>query len=156
MRAAASSFHGQQRIALSDGITPSRLPTFAGAYAGRRSPKSSCACSRCLSQSGCTDNLYDPEGQSGEVGGGIVAKRCFGATPSWSRGAVWHPLLKTFGNISWTRCCVIRWCRVTHMHAGVMRQINRCCGGWKQEPVIAERVACGNLELVEVYRLDRG
>ena len=41
-KAAANGFHGQLRIALSDGITPSRLPA-CWRCAGRKNPKSKSA-----------------------------------------------------------------------------------------------------------------
>lgn len=46
VKAAANGFHGQLRIALSDGITPSRLPALL-ALVARKNPRSKSASSRC-------------------------------------------------------------------------------------------------------------
>ncbi len=130
VRAAANGFHGQQRIALSDGITPSRLPTLL-ALCRQEEPEVELRLFEVpLSQQikGLHDDLYD-------LGPSLVKwvtaswLRCFGATPSWSRCR--HGIRCSSTNVShWTRCCVIRWCRVTHMHAGVMHvRSNECCGG---------------------------
>jgi len=75
VKAAANGFHGQLRVALSDGITPSRLPTLL-ALCRKEEPEVEIRFSEVpLSQQikGLHDDLYDVGfAQSDEVGGGIA------------------------------------------------------------------------------------
>ncbi|MBF2998485.1 LysR family transcriptional regulator, partial [Pseudomonas aeruginosa] len=81
VKAAANGFHGQLRVALSDGITPSRLPAVL-ALCRQEEPEVEIRFSEVpLSQQikGLHDDLYDVGfAQSDEVGDGIVA------IPVWS------------------------------------------------------------------------
>ena len=95
VKAAAHGFHGQLRVALSDGITPSRLPAFL-ALCRQEEPEVEIRFFEVpLSQQikGLHDDLYDVGfAQSDEVGDGIVA------IPAWSDALMVavparHPLL---------------------------------------------------------------
>lgn len=95
VKAAANGFHGQLRVALSDGITPSRLPAVL-ALCRQEEPEVEIRFSEVpLSQQikGLHDDLYDVGfAQSDEVGDGIVA------IPVWSDALMVavparHPLL---------------------------------------------------------------
>lgn len=81
VKAAANGFHGQLRVALSDGITPSRLPALL-ALCRQEEPEVELRFFEVpLSQQirGLHDDLYDVGfAQSDEVGDGIVA------IPAWS------------------------------------------------------------------------
>ncbi|WP_273660216.1 LysR family transcriptional regulator, partial [Pseudomonas aeruginosa] len=81
VNAAANGFHGQLRIALSDGITPSRLPALL-ALCRQEEPEVEIRFFEVpLSQQikGLNDDLYDVGfAQSDEVGDGIAAM------PAWS------------------------------------------------------------------------
>jgi DNA-binding transcriptional LysR family regulator len=96
VKAAANGFHGQLRVALSDGITPSRLPTLL-ALCRQEEPEVEIRFFEVpLSQQikGLHDDLYDVGfAQSDEVGDGIVA------LPAWSDALMVavparHPLLR--------------------------------------------------------------
>ena len=77
VKAAANGFHGQLRIALSDGITPPRLPTLL-AFCRQEEPEVDIRLFQVpLSQQikGLQDDLYDVGfAQSDEVGEGIAAE----------------------------------------------------------------------------------
>ncbi|MBK6867138.1 MAG: LysR family transcriptional regulator [Burkholderiales bacterium] len=95
VKAAAQGFHGQLRIALSDGITPSRLPALL-ALCRQEEPEVDIRLFEVpLSQQlkGLHDDLYDAGfAMSNEVGEGVLA------TPAWTDPLVVavparHPLL---------------------------------------------------------------
>jgi len=95
VKAAANGFHGQLRVALSDGITPSRLPALL-ALCRQEEPEVEIRFFEVsLSQQikGLHDDLYDMGfAQSNEVGDGIVT------LPAWSDALMVavparHPLL---------------------------------------------------------------
>jgi len=95
VKAAANGFHGQLRVAMSDGITPSRLPALL-ALCRQEEPEVEIRFFEVpLSQQikGLHDDLYDVGfAQSDEVGDGIVA------VPAWSDALMVavparHPLL---------------------------------------------------------------
>lgn len=85
VKAAANGFHGQLRVAMSDGITPSRLPALL-ALCRQEEPEVEIRFFEVpLSQQikGLHDDLYDVGfAQSDEVGDGIVA------VPAWSDALV--------------------------------------------------------------------
>lgn len=152
VKAAANGFHSQLRIALSDGITPSRLPTLL-ALCRQEEPEVEIRLFEVpLSQQlkGLHDDLYDVGfAQSDEVGDGITV------------GAVWsdplmvavparHPLLM-HKHIPLEE--VLRYpmvlCdpRVCEGHA---RQIERVLRRVDMEPLVAEHVASCDLMMALV------
>ncbi|ARA74769.1 MULTISPECIES: LysR substrate-binding domain-containing protein [Pseudomonadota] len=152
VKAAASGFHGQLRIALSDGITPSRLSSLL-ALCRQEEPEVDVRLFQVpLSQhiKGLQDDLYDVGfAQSDEVGEGIAAE------------AVWldqlivavparHHLLK-FKRIPLDDLlqfplvlCDPQACE------GHARQVERVLRRSDREPLIAERVASFELMMVVV------
>lgn len=152
VKAAANGFHGQLRVALSDGIPPSRLSNFL-ALCREEEPEVEIRLSEVpLSQQikGLHDDLYDVGfAGSDEAGDGIVAESIWNdplmvAVPSR------HPLL-TYKRIPLEE--VLRYPLVLgdiHACEGYARQIDRVVGRIDQEPLIAERVACIDLMMALV------
>ncbi|HCW0315802.1 TPA: LysR family transcriptional regulator [Pseudomonas aeruginosa] len=152
VKAAANGFHGQLRIALSDGITPSRLPTLL-ALCRQEEPEVEIRFFEVpLSQQirGLHDDLYDVGfAQSDEVGDGIVAM------PAWSDALMVavparHPLLahKRIPLDELLRyplvLCDPRACE------GHAKQVERVLRRADMEPLIAERVASCDLMMALV------
>ncbi|AYW40773.1 TPA: LysR family transcriptional regulator [Burkholderia aenigmatica] len=152
VKAAANGFHGQLRIALSDGITPSRLPTLL-ALCRQEEPEVEIRLSEVpLSQQikGLHDDLYDVGfSQSDEVGDALVAR------PVWSDPLMVavparHPLLK-HKRIPLDE--VLRYPLVLcdpQVCEGHARQVERVLRRAEQEPMIAERVASCDLMMALV------
>lgn len=152
VNAAANGFHGQLRIALSDGITPSRLPSLL-ALCRQEEPEVEIRLFEVpLSQQlkGLHDDLYDVGfAQSDEVGDGIVAE------PIWSDPLMVavparHPLLK-HKRIPLDE--VLRYPLVLcdpKVCEGHARQVERVLRRAEQEPLIAERVASCDLMMALV------
>lgn len=152
VKAAANGFHGQLRIALSDGITPSRLPTLL-ALCRQEEPEVEIRFFEVpLSQQirGLHDDLYDVGfAQSDEVGDGIVTM------PAWSDALMVavparHPLLahKRIPLDELLRyplvLCDPRACE------GHAKQVERVLRRADVEPLIAERVASCDLMMALV------
>lgn len=152
VKAAASGFHSQLRIALSDGITPSRLPALL-ALCRQEEPEVEIRLSEVpLSQQikGLHDDLYDVGfAQSNEVGDGIVAEAV------WSDALVVavparHDLLK-YKRIPLEE--VLRFPLVLcdpQVCEGHARQIERMLRRVDMEPLVAERVASCDLMMALV------
>ncbi|HIE4498756.1 TPA: LysR family transcriptional regulator [Pseudomonas aeruginosa] len=152
VKAAANGFHGQLRIALSDGITPSRLPTLL-ALCRQEEPEVEIRLFEVpLSQQikGLHDDLYDVGfAQSDEVGDGIAVE------PIWSDPLMVavparHPLLK-HKRIPLDE--VLRYPLVLcdpQVCEGHARQVERVLRRAEQEPMIAERVASCDLMMALV------
>ncbi|KSR74950.1 LysR family transcriptional regulator [Pseudomonas aeruginosa] len=152
VKAAANGFHGQLRVALSDGITPSRLPALL-ALCRQEEPEVELRFFEVpLSQQikGLHDDMYDVGfAQSDEVGDGIVA------TPAWSDTLMVavparHPLLahKRIPLEELLRYPLVL-CdpQVCEGHA---KYVDRVLRRVDMEPLIAERVATGNLMMALV------
>ncbi|WIA60425.1 LysR substrate-binding domain-containing protein [Stenotrophomonas sp. BIO128-Bstrain] len=152
VKAAANGFHGQLRIALSDGITPSRLPTLL-ALCRQEEPEVEIRLFEVpLSQQlkGLHDDLYDVGfAQSDEVGEGIVAEAVWSdqlmvAVPAR------HPLLKH------KRIPLEEMLRYPLVLCdplaceGHARQVERVLRRADLEPLIAERVASCDLMMALV------
>ncbi|EYT98423.1 Transcriptional regulator, LysR family [Pseudomonas aeruginosa PA99] len=147
VNAAANGYHGQLRIALSDGTTPSRLPALL-ALCRQEEPEVEIRLFEVpLSQQlkGLHDDLYDVGfAQSDDVGDGIVA------VPVWSEPLMVavparHPLL-THKRIPLEE--VLRYPLVLcdpQICEGHARQIDRVLRRVDMEPLIAERVASSDL-----------
>ncbi len=152
VQAAANGFHSQLRIALSDGITPSRLPALL-ALCRQEEPEVEIRLSEVpLSQQikGLHDDLYDVGfAQSDEVGDGIVAEAV------WSDALVVavparHDLLK-YKRIPLEE--VLRFPLVLcdpQVCEGHARQIERMLRRVDMEPLVAERVASCDLMMALV------
>lgn len=148
MRAAANGFHGQLRIALSDGLTPSRLPTLL-ALCRQEEPEVEIRLFETpLSQQikGLHDDLYDVGfAQSDEV----VAE------PVWSDPLMVavparHPLL-AHKRIPLDE--VLRYPLVLcdpQVYEGYARQVARVLRRAEREPLIAEQVASFDLMMALV------
>lgn len=152
VRAAANGFHGQLRVALSDGITPSRLPTLL-ALCRQEEPEVEIRFSEVpLTQQikGLHDDLYDVGfALSDEVGDGIVA------IPAWSDPLMVavparHTLLAQ-KRISLEELLryplVLCDAQVCEGHA---RHVERILRHVDMEPLVAERVASCDLMMVLV------
>ena len=141
VRGAANGFHGQQRITLSDGITPSRLPTLL-ALSWQEEPDVELR----LFEVSLSQQIKGVHGDLYDLGPSLVKwvttswLRRFGA-PLMVAAPAWHPLLK-HKRISLDE--VLRYPMVPcdpHACGSHARQIQRVLRRVKQEPVIAERVA---------------
>ncbi|KLD79536.1 D-alanyl-D-alanine endopeptidase [Xanthomonas hyacinthi DSM 19077] len=152
VKAAANGYHGQLRIALSDGITPSRLPALL-ALCRQEEPEVEIRFFEVpLSQQvkGLQDDLYDVGfAQSNEVGDGIAA------VPVWSDPLMVavparHPLLvhKRIPLEELLRyplvLCDPQACE------GHARQVERVLRKADTEPLVAERVASCDLMMALV------
>ncbi|HGN2414562.1 TPA: LysR substrate-binding domain-containing protein [Pseudomonas aeruginosa] len=152
VKAAANGYYSQLRIALSDGIPPSRLPALL-ALSREQEPEVELRLFEVpLSQQvkGLRDDLYDVGfAQSHDVGEAIVAE------PAWSDQLMVavpprHPLLQ-YKAIPLDQ--VLRYplalCNGP-TYEGFMRQIDRILRKEDQEPMIAERVASFDLMMALV------
>lgn len=152
VKAAANGFHGQLRVAMSDGITPSRLPALL-ALCRQEEPEVEIRFFEVpLSQQikGLHDDLYDVGfAQSDEVGDGIVA------VPAWSDALMVavparHPLLahKRIPLDELLRyplvLCDPQACQ------GHAKHVERVLRRTDMEPPIAERVATCDLMMALV------
>lgn len=152
VQAAANGFHGQLRIALSDGITPSRLPTLL-ALCRQEEPEVEIRLFEVpLSQQikGLHDDLYDVGfAQSDEVGDGLTAETVWRdelmvAVPAR------HPLLR-HKRIPLEE--MMRYPLVLcdpQVCEGYARQVDRVLRRMEMEPLIAERVASFDLMMALV------
>src|SRR5690606_11985671 len=152
VKAAANGFSDQLRVALSDGITPSRLPALL-ALCRQEEPEVEIRLSEVpLSQQikGLHDDLYDVGfSQSDEVGDALVAR------PVWSDPLMVavparHPLLN-HKRIPLDE--VLRYPLVLcdpQVCEGHARQVERVLRRAEQEPLIAERVASTDLMMALV------
>lgn len=152
VKAAANGFHGQLRIAMSDGITPSRLPALL-ALCRQEEPEVDIRLFEVpLSQQikGLHDDLYDVGfAQSDEVGEGIAAEA------AWSDALMVavparHPLLR-HKRIPLED--VLRHPLVLcdpQVCEGYARQVDRVLRRADMEPLIAERVASFDLMMALV------
>ncbi|MBV6848789.1 LysR family transcriptional regulator [Xanthomonas euvesicatoria] len=150
--AASNGFHDQLRIALSDGITPSRLPTLL-ALCRQEEPEVDIRLFQVpLSQQikGLQDDLYDVGfAQSDEVGEGIAAEAVW-SDPLMVAVPARHHLLK-FKRIPLDDVlqfplvlCDPQACE------GHARQVERVLRRSDREPLIVERVASFELMMVVV------
>ena len=152
VRAAANGFHGQLRVALSDGITPSRLPALL-AQCRQEEPEVELRFFEIpLSQQikGLHDDSYDVGfAQSDEVGDGIFA------LPVWSDPLMVavparHPLLAhkriPLGELL-RYPLVLCDPQVCEGHA---KHVERVLRRTEMEPLIAERVASADLMMALV------
>ncbi|MDN2617669.1 LysR substrate-binding domain-containing protein [Enterobacter kobei] len=152
VQAAANGFHGQLRIALSDGITPSRLPGLL-AMCRQEEPEVDIRLLQVpLSQQikGLHDDLYDVGfAQSDEVGEGITAEAVW-SDPLLVAVPARHHLLKHKR---------IPLDEVLHFplvlcdpltYEGHARQVERVLRRSDREPLVAERVASFELMMVMV------
>ena len=152
VKAAANGFHGQLRIALSDGITPSRLPALL-ALCRQEEPEVEIRLTEVpLAQQikGLHDDLYDVGfARADEVGDGIVA------LPVWNDPLMVavparHPLLahKRIPLEELLRyplvLCDPQACE------GHARQVDRVLRRVDMEPLVAERVASCDLMMALV------
>lgn len=152
VKAAANGFHGQLRVALSDGITPSRLPALL-ALCRQEEPEVEIRFFEVpLSQQikGLHDDLYDIGfAQSDEVGDGVIA------TPAWSDALMVavparHPLL-AHKRIPLDE--LIRYPLVLcdpQVCEGHAKYVDRLLRRADVEPLIAERVASCDLMMALV------
>ncbi|MED5500638.1 MAG: LysR substrate-binding domain-containing protein [Pseudomonadota bacterium] len=152
VKAAANGFHGQLRIALSDGVTPSRLPTLL-ALCRQEEPEVEIRLFEVplsLQLKGLQDDLYDVGfAQSDEVGESIVVEAVW-SDPIMVAVPARHPLL-THKRIPLEE--VLRYPLVLcdpQACEGHARQIDRLLRRVEQEPIIAERVASYDLMMTLV------
>jgi len=152
VKAAAHGFHGQLRVALSDGIAPSRFSAFL-ALCRQEEPETEIRLSEVpLSQQikGLHDDLYDVGfAQSDEVGDGIVAEAVWD-DPLMVAVPARHPLL-AHRHLPLEE--VLRYPLVLgdpHLCEGHVRQIEHVLRRAEQEPLIAERVASTDLMMALV------
>lgn len=152
VKAAANGFHGQLRVALSDGITPSRFSAFL-ALCRQEEPEieirlSEVSLSRQIK--GLHDDLYDVGfAQSDEAGDGITAEPVWD-DPLTVAVPARHPLL-AYKRLPLDE--VLRYPLVLgdlHACEGYARQIERVLRRVDHEPLIAERVASIDLMLALV------
>ena len=152
VQAAVNGFHGQLRIALSDGITPSRLPALL-ALCRQEEPEVEIRLFEVpLSQQikGLHDDLYDVGfAQSDELGDGVVAQAVW-SDPLMVAVPARHPLLrhKRIPLEELLRHPLVL-CdpQVCEGHA---RQVERVLRRSDMEPLIAERVASCDLMMALV------
>lgn len=152
VKAATNGFHDQLRIALSDGVTPSRLPALL-ALCRQEEPEVEIRLFEVpLSQQikGLHDDLYDVGfAQSDEVGEGIAAEAVWSDALMVAVPAR-HPLLKykripleEMLRYPLVLCCP----QACEGHA---RQVERVLRRSDMEPLIAERVASFDLMMALV------
>ena len=152
VKAAANGFHGQLRIALSEGITPSRLPSLL-ALCRQEEPEVEIRLFEVpLAQQikGLHDDLYDVGfTQSDEVGEGIAAHAVW-SDPLMVAVPARHPLLKH------KRIPLEEMMRYPLVLCdplaceGHARQVERVLRRSDMEPLIAERVASCDLMMALV------
>ncbi|HBN9689351.1 MULTISPECIES: LysR substrate-binding domain-containing protein [Pseudomonas] len=150
--AAANGFRGQLRMALSDGISPSRFSSFLALFRQEEPDVEIRLSEVLLSQQikGLLDDLYDAGfAQSDEVGDGIVA------TPAWSEPLMVavparHPIL------SYKRIPVEELLRYPlvlcdpQVCEGHARQVERFLCQTGSEPLVVEQVASSDLMMALV------
>lgn len=152
VKAAANGFHGQLRVALSDGITPSRFPTFL-ALCRQEEPETEIRLSEVtLAQQikGLRDDLYDVGfAQSDEVGDGVIAEPVW-ADPLMIAVPARHHLLK-YKRIPLEEVLHYPLVLGDPMACeGHARQVDRALRRVEQEPLIAERVTSIDLMMALV------
>ena len=152
VQAAANGFHGQLRIALSDGITPSRLPALL-AMCRQEEPEVDIRLFEVpLSQQikGLHDDLYDVGfAQSDEVGEGIAAEAVW-SDPLMVAVPARHHLLK-HKRIPLDEVLQFPLVLCDPLACeGHARQVERVLRRSEREPLIAERVASFELMMVMV------
>lgn len=152
VKSAANGFHGQLRVALSDGVPPLRFSTFL-ALCRQEEPEIEIRLSEVpLSQQikGLHEDLYDAGfARSDEVGEGIVAEPVW-HDPLMVAVPARHPLM-TYKRIPLQE--VLRYPLVLgdpQICEGYARQIERVLRQINQEPLIAERVASTDLMMALV------
>lgn len=152
VRAAANGFHGQLRIALSDGITPSRLPALL-AQCRLDEPEVDIRLFEVpLSQQikGLNDDLYDVGfAQSDEVGDGILAEPVW-CDPLMVAVPARHPIL-SHKRIPLEE--VLRYPLVMcdpMVYEGHARQVARVLRTVDIEPLVAEQVTSFDLMMALV------
>ncbi|VFR49734.1 Transcriptional regulator, LysR family [plant metagenome] len=152
VKAAANGFHGQLRVALSDGITPSRLPSLL-ALCRQEEPEVEIRLFEVpLSQQikGLHDDLYDVGfAQSDEVGDSVVATAVW-SDPLMVAVPVRHDLLK-HKRIPLEE--MLRFPLVLgdpQACEGHVRQIERVLRRVDMEPLVVERVASFDLMMTLV------
>ena len=152
VKAAANGFHGQLRVALSDGITPSCFSALL-ALCRQEEPEIEIRLSEVLlSQQvkGLNDDLYDVGfAQSDEVGDGLVAEPIW-HDPLMVALPARHPLL-AYKHLPLDE--VLRYpLALGDMNTceGHARQVERVLRRSNQEPLIAERVASFDLMMTLV------
>ncbi|KGB99990.1 LysR family transcriptional regulator [Burkholderia cepacia] len=152
VKAAANGFHHQLRVALSDGIPPSRFSSFL-ALCREEEPDVEIRLSEVsLEQQikGLHDDLYDLGfAQSDEVGSGLIAEAVW-RDPLMVAVPARHPLL-TYKRIPLEE--VLRYPLVLgdpHGCEGYARHIDRLLRRVEQEPLIAERAASVDLMMALV------
>jgi len=152
VNAATNGFHSQIRIALSDGITPSRLPSLLALCREEEPEVEIRLFEVLLSQQikGLHDDLYDVGfAQSDEVGDGIVAEPIW-SDPIWVAVPARHPLLK-HKRIPLNE--VLRYPLVLcdpQVCEGHAQQLERALRRVEMEPLVAERVASFDLMMALV------
>lgn len=152
VKAAANGFHSQLRVAMSDGITPSRFSTFL-ALCRQEEPEIEIRLFEVpLTQQikGLHDDLYDVGfAQSDEVGDGVIAEPVW-ADPLMVAVPARHPLLK-YKRIPLEE--VLHYPLVlgdSLACEGHARQVDRALRRVEQEPLIAERVTTIDLMMALV------
>lgn len=152
VKAVAKGFHGQLRIALSDGVAPSRFPTLL-ALCRQETPEIEIRLFEVpLSQQlkGLRDDLYDVGfAQSDEVGDVLVAEAVW-RDPLMVVVPARHPLL-TYRRIPLQE--VLRYPLVLCdplVCEGFARQVDRVLRQAEQEPMVAEHVASCDLMMALV------
>jgi len=152
VQTAANGFHGQLRVALSDGILPSLFSTFL-ALCRQEEPEIEIRLSEvplARQIKGLHDDLYDVGfARSDEVGDGLIAEPIWD-DPLMVAVPARHPLL-TYKRIPLEE--VLRYPLVLgdpHACEGYARQIERVLRQVDQEPVIVERVVSIDLMLALV------
>lgn len=152
VKAAANGFHGQLRVALSDGITPLRLPALL-ALCRQEEPEVEIRLFEVpLSQQlkGLQDDLYDVGfAQAEEVGDGIAAEAVW-SDPLMIAVPERHPLLSHKRiPLEEVLCYPLVLCDPQACE-GRARQIDRVLRRVEQEPMIVERVASCDLMMALV------
>ncbi len=143
VKAATNGFHGQLRIAFSDGVTPSCFSALM-ALCRPDEPEIEIRLSEVpLSQQikGLQDDLYDVGfGQSDEVGDGLIAEPVWN-DPLMAAVPARHPVL-SYKHVPLDE--LLRYPLAlsdTNTHEGHARQVERVLRRATQEPLVVERVA---------------
>ncbi len=143
VKAATNGFHGQLRIAFSDGVTPSCFSALL-ALCRQDEPEIEIRLSEVpLSQQikGLQDDLYDVGfGQSDEVGDGLAAEPVWN-DPLMAAVPARHPVL-SYKHVPLDE--LLRYPLAlsdTNTHEGHARQVERVLRRANQEPLVVERVA---------------
>lgn len=152
VKAAANGFHGQLRVALSDGITPSRLPALL-AMCRQEEPEVDIRLFQVpLSQQikGLQDDLYDVGfAQSDEVGEGVAAEAVW-SDPLMVAVPARHHLLK-HKHIPLDEVLQFPLVLCDPLTCeGHARQVERVLRRSDREPLVVERVASFELMMIVV------